>query len=284
MPSARRRELLDVAAALVVDHRRGAKCAVELTKLLKSDGYAAPAAADAIAELAHLDDSLAAFVSLMYTSRDFACQARVASMISTLVARAGLDEGDAGRAFESVDKGGFARLVLAARRVESPVAFARDVCSFVRAFNAAKGREATGVTMMAAAMTRVIVGRARLECPAVAFNGDEGFCLVAPPGGDDPNGETPVTFAYGECVRVARLAGDGVMTCGVHRAPVGWERSVYGVDSRDDEWIKVEFSAADVPNVKRALATAAASHPSVFKGAGGRARRARRARRTRGSR
>ena len=59
------------------------------------------------------------------------------------------------------------------------------------------------------------------------------------------------------------------MTCGVHRAPVGWERSVYGVDSRDDEWIKVEFSAADVPNVKRALATAAASHPSVFKGAGG---------------
>ena len=152
MPSARRRELLDVAAALVVDHRRGAKCAVELTKLLKSDGYAAPAAADAIAELAHLDDSLAAFVSLMYTSRDFACQARVASMISTLVARAGLDEGDAGRAFESVDKGGFARLVLAARRVESPVAFARDVCSFVRAFNAAKGREATGVTMMAAAL------------------------------------------------------------------------------------------------------------------------------------
>ena len=92
MPSARRRELLDVAAALVVDPRRGAKCAVELTKLLKSDGYAAPAAADAIAELAHLDDSFAAFVSLMYTSRDFACQARVASMISTLVARAGLDE------------------------------------------------------------------------------------------------------------------------------------------------------------------------------------------------
>ena len=57
MPSARRRELLDVAAALVVDPRRGAKCAVELTKLLKSDGYAAPAAADAVAELAHLDDS-----------------------------------------------------------------------------------------------------------------------------------------------------------------------------------------------------------------------------------
>ena len=186
MPSARRRELLDVAAALVVDPRRGAKCAVELTKLLKSDGYAAPAAADAVAELAHLDDSLAAFVSLMYTSRDFACQARVASMLSTLVARAGLDEGDAGRAFESVDKGGLARLVLAARRVESPVAFARDVCSFVRAFNAAKGREATGVTMTAATTTRVMVGRARLECPAVAFNGDEGFCLVAAPRGGRP--------------------------------------------------------------------------------------------------
>ena len=224
MPSARRRELLDVAAALVVDHRRGAKCAVELTKLLKSDGYAAPAVADAVAELAHLDDSLAAFVSLMYTSRDFACQARVASMISTLVARAG-DEGDAGRAFESVDKGGFARLVLAARRVESPVAFAREVCSFVRAFNAAKGREATGVTMMATAMTRVIVGRARLECPAVAFNGDEGFCLVAPPGGDDPNGETPVTFAYGECVPCG--AGDGVMMRGSPRA-----RRVGAVGSR----------------------------------------------------
>ena len=57
------------------------------------------------------------------------------------------------------------------------------------------------------------------------------------------------------------------MTCGVHRAPVGWERSVHGVDSRDDGWIKVEFSAADVPDVKRSLATAAASHPSVFKGA-----------------
>ena len=62
MPSGRRRELLDVVAALVIDTRRGAKCAVELVELLKTDGHAPPPAADSVEELAHLHDSLAALI------------------------------------------------------------------------------------------------------------------------------------------------------------------------------------------------------------------------------
>jgi hypothetical protein len=50
-----------------------------------------------------------------------------------------------------------------------------------------------------------------------------------------------------------------------HR-PSGGNDSFYPLDVRDDRWIKIEFSPEDFPGVKRALAAAAASHPSVFKG------------------
>ena len=264
MPSGRRRELLDVVAALVIDTRRGAKCAVELVELLKTDGHAPPPAADSVEELAHLHDSLAAFISILYTSRDLACQERVAAVVPILVAKGGLDEGGGvGAVFESVEKGRFARLVQKARRDESREAFARDVRSFVRAFNDAKGHEATGVTMVTCS-GRVRVGRSGVECAACAFNGADGVCLALPLS-DDPNDEKPVTFAYDTCVRVAKLA-DNVLEMGVRAPPVGWEHSFYPLDVRDDRWIKIEFSPEDVPGVKRALAAAAASHPSVFKG------------------
>ena len=264
MPSGRRRELLDVVAALVIDTRRGAKCAVELVELLKTDGHAPPPAADSVEELAHLHDSLAAFISILYTSRDLACQERVAAVVPILVAKGGLDEGGGvGAVFESVEKGRFARLVQKARRDESREAFARDVRSFVRAFNDAKGHEATGVTMVTCS-GRVRVGRSGVECAACAFNGADGVCLALPLS-DDPNDEKPVTFAYDTCVRVAKLA-DNVLEMGVRAPPVGWEHSFYPLDVRDDRWIKIEFSPEDVPGVKRALAAAATSHPSVFKG------------------
>ena len=180
MPSGRRRELLDVVAALVIDTRRGAKCAVELVELLKTDGHAPPPAADSVEELAHLHDSLAALISILYTSRDLACQERVAAVVPILVAKGGLDEGGGvGAVFESVEKGRFARLVQKARRDESREAFARDVRSFVRAFNDAKGHEATGVTMVTCS-GRVRVGRSGVECAACAFNGADGVCLALP--------------------------------------------------------------------------------------------------------